>query len=65
MMASFSAFGGDLPSIALIVIHRLEGSVLWSSVSLCSQFVIASKFIWNQRVCSIPTPCKVFVLKII
>ena len=31
MMASFSAFG-DLPSIALIV-HSLEGSVLWSSVS--------------------------------
>ena len=26
MMASFSAFGGDFPSIALIVIHSLEGS---------------------------------------
>ena len=32
-MASFSAFGGDLPSIAFIVVHSLEGSVLWSSVS--------------------------------
>ena len=33
MMASFSAFGGDLPSIALIVFHSLEGFVLWSSSS--------------------------------
>ena len=33
MMASFSAFGGDLPSIDLMVLHSLEGSVLWSSVS--------------------------------
>ena len=33
MMASFSAFSGDLPSIALIVLHSLEGSVVWSSVS--------------------------------
>ena len=33
VMASFSAFGGDLPSIAFIVLHRLEGYVLWSSVS--------------------------------
>ena len=33
MMASVSAFGGDFLSIALIVIHSLEGSVLWSSVS--------------------------------
>ena len=32
-MTSFSAFGGDFPSIALIVLHSLEGSVLWSSVS--------------------------------
>ena len=32
-MASFSAFGGDLPSISFIVLHSLEGSVLWSSVS--------------------------------
>ena len=32
-MASFSAFGGDLSFIAFIVIHSLEGSVLWSSVS--------------------------------
>ena len=34
MMASFSAFGGDLPFIGLIVLHSLEGSVLWSSVSM-------------------------------
>ena len=33
VMASFSAFGDDLPSIALIVLHSLEGSVLWFSVS--------------------------------
>ena len=33
VMASFSAFGGDLPSIAFIVLHSLEGSVVWSSVS--------------------------------
>ena len=33
VMASFSAFGGDLPSIAFIVLHSLEGTVLWSSVS--------------------------------
>ena len=39
VMASFSAFGGDLPSIAFIVLHSLEGSVLWSvsprTVSMC------------------------------
>ena len=35
VMASFSALGGDLPSIAfiIIVLHSLEGSVLWSNVS--------------------------------
>ena len=33
MVASFSAFGGDFPSIALIILHSLEGSILWSSVS--------------------------------
>ena len=33
VMDSFSAFGGDLPSIAFIVLHSLERSVLWSSVS--------------------------------
>ena len=33
VMVSFPAFGGDLPSIALIVIHSLERHVLWSSVS--------------------------------
>ena len=27
MMASFSPFGSDLPSIALIVLHSLEGYV--------------------------------------
>ena len=35
VMASFSAFGDDFPSIALIVLHSLEGFVLWSSVSMC------------------------------
>ena len=33
MMPSFSALGGGFPSIALIVLHSLEGSVMWSSVS--------------------------------
>ena len=33
MMASFSAFGGDFPSIAFILLHSLEVYVLWSSVS--------------------------------
>ena len=33
MMASFSVFGGDFPFIALIVLHTLKGSVIWSSVS--------------------------------
>ena len=33
VMASFLAFGNDLTSIALIVLHSLEGSVLWFSVS--------------------------------
>ena len=33
MMASFSAFDSDLPSIALIVLHGLEGSIMWSSDS--------------------------------
>ena len=32
-IASFSAVGVDLPSIALIVLHSLEESVLWSMVS--------------------------------
>ena len=31
-MASFSAFGGDFPSIVFIVLQSLEGSVLCSSV---------------------------------
>ena len=33
VMASFSDFGGDFPSTALIVLPSLEGSVLWPSVS--------------------------------
>ena len=33
VMASFSVFGGNFPSISLIVLHSLEGSVLWSRVS--------------------------------
>ena len=33
VMDSFSAFGDELPSIALIVLHSLEGSALWPSVS--------------------------------
>ena len=33
MIASFSALGIDLPSIALIVLHSFVGSVLWSNVS--------------------------------
>ena len=50
MMASFSAFGSDFPSIALIVLHSLEGSDLWSSVSMnclrCSFVVLViSSFI--------------------
>ena len=35
VMASFSAFGDDFPSIALIVLHSLERSALWSPVSPC------------------------------
>ena len=48
VMASFSAFGGDLPSIAFIVLHSLEGSVLWSrclhelSPCVSSMFVCSS-----------------------
>ena len=33
VMVSFSVFDDDLLSIAFIILHRLEGSVLWSSVS--------------------------------
>ena len=33
MMGSFSTFRGDLPYTAFIVLHSLEGSVLWSSAS--------------------------------
>ena len=32
-MALFSALAGDIPPIALIVLHSLVGSDLWSSVS--------------------------------
>ena len=46
MMASFSAFGGDFPSIALIVLHSLEGSVLWSSVSTnCLHVFLGCSFV--------------------
>ena len=45
-MASFSAFGGDLPSIALIVLHRMEGSVLWSSISMnCLNVFLRCSFV--------------------
>ena len=60
MMASFSAFGGDFPSIALIVLHSLEGSVMWSSVSTtclhvflrcsCVVLVISSFCCWTGEV---------------
>ena len=46
VLTSFSAFGGDFPSIAFIVLHSLEGSVLWCSVSMCSCVVLViSSFI--------------------
>ena len=46
VMASFSAFGGDLLFIAFIVIHSLEGSVLWSSVSTnCPHVFLQCSFI--------------------
>ena len=35
MMASVSGFSDGLLSIALLVPHCLEGSVWWSSVSMC------------------------------
>ena len=35
VMVLFSGFGDDFRSIALIVLHSLEGSVLWPSVSMC------------------------------
>ena len=43
VMASFSAFGGDFPSIAFIVLHSLEGSVLWSSVSTNCLYVFRAR----------------------
>ena len=46
MMASFSAIGGNFPSIALIVLHSLEGSVQWSSVSTnCLHELSTSSFV--------------------
>ena len=46
VMASFSAFVGDLPFIAFIVLHSLEGSVLWSSVSTnCLHVFIRCSFV--------------------
>ena len=44
VMAALSAFGSDLPSIALIVLHSLEGSFLWSSVSMF--FSVAWLLLW-------------------
>ena len=41
-MASFSAFGDDFLSIALIVLHCLEGSALWSSVSMFFPMFVCS-----------------------
>ena len=46
MMASFSCFGDDLTSIALIVLHSLEGSVLWSSVSTKCFHVFTPMFVY-------------------
>ena len=48
VMASFSAFGGDLPFIAFIVLHSLEGSVLWSSVSTNCLHVFSSMFVCSS-----------------
>ena len=46
MMASFSAVGGDLLSIALIVLHNLEGSDLWYSVSTnCHNVFLRCSFV--------------------
>ena len=46
MMASFSVFGDDFPSIALIVLHSLEGSALWSSVSTnCLHVLLRCSFV--------------------
>ena len=43
---SFSAFGDDFPSIALIVLHSLEGYVLWSSVSTnCLRVFLRCSFV--------------------
>ena len=52
MMASFSAFGGYFLSIALIALHSLEWSFMWSSVSKnclhvflrCSVVLVISSF---------------------
>ena len=46
MMASFSVFGCDLPSIAFIVLHSLDGSVLCSSVSInCLNVFLRCSFV--------------------
>ena len=42
MIASFSALGVDLPYIALIVLHRFAGSVLWYNLST---FVLSFMFV--------------------
>ena len=45
-MASFSAFCDDFPYIALIVLHSMEGYVLWSSVSKnCLHVFIRCSFV--------------------
>ena len=46
VMASFSVFDDGFPSIALIVLHSLEGSVLWSSVSTnCLHLFLRCSFV--------------------
>ena len=44
-MASFSAFVDYFPSIELIVLRSLEGSVLWSSVSMNCLHVFRCSFV--------------------
>ena len=44
-MDLFLIFGGDLPSIALIDLHSLEGYVLWFSVSANCLHVFSPMFV--------------------
>ena len=63
-MASFSAFGGDFPSIAFIVIHSLEGSVLWSSVSTnCAEACREYVDLDNDQLCVSQRGCVVQLLQ--